>query len=503
MATMVQPSVGAPSTPADDWKSIDWKVVARHVRRLQVRIAEAVREKRYHKARALQRILTHSFYAKLWAVRRVVTNKGKNTSGVDQVVWKTSRQKMQAARSLKRRGYRPQPLRRVYIRKGNGKFRALGIPTMHDRAMQALYLLALNPVAESTADRHSYGFRLERSVADALAQCFLNLSRKNCAQWLLKADIESCFDRISHQWLLEHVLMDREVIRKWLKAGYMEDGRVYPTKAGTPQGGIISPVLANLALDGLEQVARQAAPCGSKINTVRYADDSLTTGISRELLEERVVPAIEDFLRERGLNLSKAKMKITHIETGLDFLGANVRKYNGKLLIQPSKKSILSFVRRIREFIRKHRTIKAEDLIRHLNSRIRGWANHNRNLVASKAFRCVDFHIFKSVWSWALRRHPKKRKRWVYKRYFRTQGRRKWIFSALIRDRAGRQHYLDLFRASSLSVRRHVKVRADANVFAPECSEYFRTRRLRKRSARRKAFAKKPAPVSRDHPSDR
>src|SRR5436305_7618843 len=285
-----QPDAGALPTWREDWNAIDWRKIYPKVRRLQVRIAEAVREQRWGKVSFLQRTLVRSLPARLWAVRRVVSNQGKRTPGVDKVIWRTPRQKMQASRSLRRRGYRPLPLRRIYIPKRNGKRRPLGIPTMQDRAMQALHLLALLPVAETQADPNSYGFRPRRSTADALGQCYCALAKEDSPQWILEGDIESCFDRISHRWLLDNVRMDRDILRKWLKAGYMEGTALYPTEEGTPQGGIISPVLANLTLDGLETVAlqtdsRRQGNLRPKINVVRYADDFIITGRSREQLE--------------------------------------------------------------------------------------------------------------------------------------------------------------------------------------------------------------------------
>lgn len=437
-----QPDAGALPTWREDWNAIDWRKIYPKVRRLQVRIAEAVREERWGKVAFLQRTLVRSLPARLWAVRRVVSNRGKRTPGVDKVIWKTPRQKMQASRSLGRRGYRPLPLRRLYIPKRNGKRRPLGIPTMKDRAMRALYLLALNPVAETQADPNSYGFRPRRSIADALGQCFIALAKEESPQWILEGDIESCFDRISHRWLLDNVQMDGEILRKWLKAGYMEDTTLYPTEEGTPQGGIISPVLANLALDGLETVALQAdsrrqGNLRPKINVVRYADDFVITGRSQEQLEKRVLPAIEAFLGERGLRLSKEKTKITHIEAGFDFLGASVRKYGRKLLIKPSRRNVLELLSEIREVVRTQKAATALDLIRQLNSKLRGWANSQSHLVASRAFRHVDRCIFKTLWQWAKRRHPQKGKGWVRQRYFRTGPSQEGIFSAPSRNRDG------------------------------------------------------------------
>ena len=256
-----------------DWNSINWKKVSVKVKKLQMRIAKAVRERRYRLAKSLQWLLTHSFYAKLLAVRRVVTNKGKRTPGVDGELWNTPHKKMRAVELLKRRGYKPLPLRRVYIQKKNGTRRPLSIPTMRDRAMQALHALALAPVAETTGDLNSYGFREYRSCADAIEQCFVCLGRRNSARWVLEADIKACFDRINHEWMQHHILMDRKILQALLKAGYVEKGRLYPTKDGTPQGGVISPLLANMTLDGLESAIKRSVPKSSKVNVIRYADD--------------------------------------------------------------------------------------------------------------------------------------------------------------------------------------------------------------------------------------
>src|SRR6266481_1403612 len=237
----VEQSTDASFNRPTDWESIDWTAIEKLVRRLQVRIAKAVQASKHRRANALQWLLTHSRAAKLLAVRRVTTNRGAKTPGVDNVIWRNDRQKLQAADNLKRHGYKPKPLRRFYIPKKNGKLRPLSIPTMHDRAMQALHALALAPVAETWADPSSYGFREGRSCADALEHVHLVLCKKRSPQWVLEGDIRACFDEIGHEWFLQHVLMDRQILRKWLKAGYWEKAQLFPTRQGTPQGGIISP----------------------------------------------------------------------------------------------------------------------------------------------------------------------------------------------------------------------------------------------------------------------
>jgi RNA-directed DNA polymerase len=231
---MTAQKAGALGGDACKWNSIAWKKAQQEVRRLQVRIAKAVKENRWNKVRSLQYLLTHSFHAKLLAVKRVTSNKGKKTPGIDGVLWRGARARWRAACSLRRRGYHPQSLRRIYIEKKNGKLRPLSIPTMYDRTQQALYKLALAPVAETTADKNSYGFREGRSCADAVACAFNALSKPNSAPWILEGDIKGCFDNISFEWVLKNIPMDKAVLNKWLEAGYVENGIHYPTRKGVP-----------------------------------------------------------------------------------------------------------------------------------------------------------------------------------------------------------------------------------------------------------------------------
>lgn len=326
MVVVSQIAASASPNKFIDWHSINWTECNKIVRSYQTRIVKATKEGRWGKVKALQRLLTHSFSGKAIAVKRVTENRGKRTPGVDKETWNTPNLKSRAIINLRKHGYNPSPLRRVYIPKANGKRRPLGIPTMKDRAMQALYKLALEPVAETTADKHMYGFRPERSTADAIQQCYAVLSCKRFAQWTLEADIEGCFNNISHEWLLNNIPMDKTILRKWLKAGYMEAGNIYPTESGTPQGGVISSIYANMTLNGLGKLLAEKFPKRisskkpkHKVNYIVYADDFIVTGKSKEQLESLVLPIIEQFLEERGLKLSRTKTRITHIDQGLDF----------------------------------------------------------------------------------------------------------------------------------------------------------------------------------------
>ncbi|EBU1126739.1 group II intron reverse transcriptase/maturase [Salmonella enterica] len=468
------PQTGA-SSRVIHWDTINWQTIEQQVLRLQMRIAKATRERRWGKVKALQWLLTHAFSAKVLAVQRVTSNTGRNTPGVDGKIWRTPVQKLNGALSLRRRGYRSQPLRRIYIPKKNGKRRPLGIPVMADRAQQALHLLALEPVAEMLADPNAYGFRPGRSAADAIAQCFNILARRNAARWILEGDIKACFDQISHEWLREHVPMDKSVLEKWLSAGYMEVGKIYPTEVGTPQGGCASPVLANMALDGLEEVAQQAAP-RQQVHVVKYADDFIISGCSKEVLEERVKPALVSFLRERGLELSEEKTRITHVDEGFDFLGFNIRKYSGKLLIKPAKSAVKRMLSHIRELIKTNTTAKTENLIRQLNRKLRGWANYYRHVVSKKIFAYVDYQVFQALLTWINRRHPNKSARWKQKRYFRRQGLRQWVFFSMFRNVKGQQEYLDLYSMAGTPVVRHIKIKASASSYEPAYRQYFEHR---------------------------
>ena len=412
---------------AKRWNELPQDKARLVVNRLQKRIAKAVKEGKYRLAKRLQYLLTHSFYAKVLAVNTVTKNRGSRTPGVDGIRWTSSSSKMKAVLNLTDKGYKAKPLKRILIPKSNSdKMRPLSIPTMYDRAMQALYALALQPWAETTADKSSFGFRLHRCAQDAYEYAFGCLSKRSSAQWVVDGDIRGCFDNISHEWLLQHIPMDKKILNEFLSAGYVQFWRIFETFSGVPQGGIISPILANMALDGLESLLKSKFE-GVQVYLVRYADDMIATAQSKEDAE-KVRSVIAEFLNERGLELSEEKTRIVQISEGFDFLGWTFRKFNGKMLNKPSKKSIKAIVQRIRDIISSAKCWTQDELISRLNPVIRGWTMYHRNSVASEVFSLLDHIIWKMLYSWAKRRHSNKGKWWVVDRYWHPSVTRKWLF---------------------------------------------------------------------------
>ena len=462
------------------WNSIDWEKAESHVNRLQTRIAMAASEGKWERVRKLQRQLTNSLHAKMVAVRRVTTNKGRKTPGVDGELWNTPAKKMKAVLSLSGKGYKAKPLKRVYIEKkgGKNKKRPLGIPTMHDRAMQALYALALEPVAEVTGDRHSYGFRKGRCAQDAYVQLFSNLGNKHSSEWVLEGDIKGCFDHISHDWLMEHIPMDKKVLKQFLEAGFMEKGEWHETEEGTPQGGIISPILANMALDGIDRLLDERFHFNKsgkidsnvarkyKVNFVRYADDFVITAISPEVAKEAKA-IVAEFLLVRGLELSEEKTLITHIRDGFDFLGWSFQKRGHKVIGKPSKQSVKSFLREMHYVIlRKGRTWTQEKLITELTPKILGYVGYHRHACSSDTYTRIDHEVYQMLYGWAKRRHGNKNKAWRRKKYWSRIGGRSYVFGHA-------HHYLPI--AAWQHIVRNPALKTDMNPFLNP--EYFERRK--------------------------
>jgi RNA-directed DNA polymerase len=421
----------------------------------------------------------------------VTTNRGASTPGVDKVVWNTPAAKTAALDTLRAHGYRAQPLRRVYIPKSKGKLRPLGIPTLADRAQQALYLLGLDPIVETQADPNSYGFRLHRNCADALEQAHRILRTQHSPDWVLEGDIKACYDRIRHAWLLEHIPMNSTILGKWLRAGYLDKHVFSATTEGTPQGGIISPALANRTLDGLEALLKQRfgasrkARTRNRVHLIRYADDFLITGTSRQLLQQEVQPLVAHFLAERGLELSHEKTSITHITDGFDFLGQNVRRYpNGKVLLKPSRQNVRTFLSKIKETLETYGgRANAGDLVLRLNQQIQGWALYHRHASSKRTYARVDDRIFHWLWRWARRRHRNKPASWVKRKYFQRIQGREWVFTGKCYTKKGEAYSVRLLKARDVRIQRHTRIRKAANPYEPAWESYYEARLHKKMAA--------------------
>ena len=340
---------------------------------------------------------------------------------------------------------------------------------MSDRALQTLHKIALEPMAESLADKNSYGFRPRRSCNDAVSGCFHILCRKISPQWIFEADIKACFDNIRHDWIMKNIPVNKTILNEWLKAGYIEKKRLFPTEKGTPQGGTISPMIMNMVLDGLETAINKKFPRwkNKKVNFIRYADDFVITAVSKEVITEEIIPLVTEFLIERGLELSAEKSKITNISDGFNFLSQNVRKFKGKLIIRPSKESVQSFKDKIRKIINENRGIPAHALIRILNPVIRGWSNYHKGICSKGIFNRLETFIWWQLRRWAKHQHGNKNRQWIFHRYFRDHH-----FTDQRTTKKGTKMN-DLYRIGYVPIRYHVKVKAKANPFLPEYDEYF------------------------------
>lgn len=465
-----------------EWRDINWTATEGNVRRIQERIFRAAQNGEHKRVKNLQKLLVRSTAAKLLAIRQVTQqNRGRYTPGVDGVVVDTPEARihlLQEGLSLK--AYRPQPVRRVYIPKANGKIRPLGIPTVRDRVMQAIVKLALEPESESRFEANSYGFRPGRSTMDAITAIHITLSHQGSSEWVLDADISGCFDNIGHDALLARLPVFTSVICRWLKAGVVELGKRLESHSGTPQGGIISPLLANIALDGLERLfgaedarGRLVSPAHRKgpnrgVSLFRYADDFVVAAPSKEVLQEYVLPKLTNFLNQRGLDLSEAKTRIVHVNEGFDFLGFNVRRFKDKLLTKPAKDKVTGHLRSIKAYLKNHQQAPAGQVVKELNPVIRGWTNYYRHCAAKKTFSKADHMTWAMLWVWAKRRHPDKSAKWVKQRYFRNDSY--WTFF---------EGDAQLVRRASTPVTRFVKVRGVSSPLNPEQRGYWLERRKR------------------------
>lgn len=479
----------------NSWKDIQWNSVEETIFRLQLRIYKAAANQEFEKMYKLQRLLVKSQSAKFLAVRRVTQeDSGKHTPGIDGITIKTPKQKFQLAKQLSING-KSSPIKRTYIPKPDGTQRPLGIPTIEDRAKQMLAYLALTSQWEANFEANSYGFRPGRSVLDAIEAIFLGIFKK--PKWVLDADIAKCFDRINHTYLLQKCQTYPEMqlqLQAWLRAGIL-DGESYAfPEMGTPQGGIISPLLVNIALHGIQESLdsyintlggnRRANP--QTTTFVRYADDFIVMHPDLETLQG-IQQEIQKFLQPIGLELHPQKTQIRHTyeiseygPPGFSFLGfdivqrpkwvrmrAAITKRNSKqkfmTLIKPSKEGIQRHKKKLRAIIRSYRGASQKRLIQKLNPIICGYSLSKRTQVSSRVFQDLDKYVFEHLWKWATRRHPKMSKIKLKEKYWHTVGKRNWVFG--IQDKESNQLSMQLQYHSKISIQRHAKVKGMASPF--------------------------------------
>lgn len=481
MKDRVPKDIGANESQID-WQSINWKLVKKRIKNLRRRIFRATREKKWNQVRSLMKLMLKSQANALISIRRVtVTNKGKKTPGIDRKVYTSSRDRVRLYQEIKTyTPWRVKPTKRVYIPKSNGKSRPLGIPTIVDRVMQAIVKNALEPRWEAQFEANSYGFRPGRSTQDAISQLWINFQAGRDKKWVLDADIKGAFDNIDHKFILNKigVIPGRELIKQWLKAGYIEENQFNPTDSGTPQGGTISPLLANIALDGLEAfLSTYRQGCRGKFTKqyiyVRYADDFIIGGRTKEDLEN-ILPKVKEWLAERGLAFNENKTQIRQISEGFNFLGFTIIQHDGRCFTFPQKEKVLQFVKKSNDWLKRNPAASAEQVVKHFNIQLKGWGNYYRHGASKRVFSYVDDQLYRRLWLWIRRKHKKHLHRLV-KKYFQPS-KYGWKFKAETKNRREEKQTVTISRLMEIPITRHVKVKGTASPDDPSLTKYWEDR---------------------------
>jgi RNA-directed DNA polymerase len=485
-----------------NWHKINWKHAFVYVSRIQEELTTAYKDSQ--KVQELQRQLVQSFEARALAVRRVCNSSGSKTPGIDRIVFDTPLSRFEAILQLgeiikEPNSYKASPVRRIYLPKpGTNEKRPLGIPTMIDRALQATYHLAIDPVVEANSDRYSYGFRKGRSAQDAIVRVRTLLDKPSSPRYVLDGDIEKCFDKISHRFLMANTpICDKHILKQWLESGVLEDGIFSSTLEGTPQGGVISPLLCNIALNGFEGAISEAAELHRKtkrwqpkVNVVRYADDFLVTARSSQILEE-IKLAIERFLAVRGLRLKETKTRIVNVREGFNFLGFRLERVKATLEANrkqrtvfrtlPTKRNEESLIRRIKEQIDKYRNSGTmDDLIININPLLRGWAEYYRISSHSReSFERIGSYIWKKMWITLRKKHTKRNREWILKTYIHPLHNYQW--------RIGVSTERVIFEIASVVIYKMPPLKSDLNPYIIANSESIEKRKQNKLAAKFRA----------------